>query len=249
MSDTTEQSNHLLRVLPDAAWHELRRVARPVAVRHGDVLMDEQRIAAVHFPLGAVVSLVTVLSDGAQVEAATIGREGMVGLPLFLGAGRSSLRAVVRVPGAVLRVSTDDFRPLLVDVDGPMSVVMQRYAQTLMTQLGQNAACGQAHTLRQRCARWLLVADDTTGGEPFSLTHEALAAALGVRRAGVSEVAAELAAQGCLRYRRGVVQVLDREGLRGVACECYGVVAEAVERMVRGGSRSVDGSDEVPSLE
>ncbi|MFT7841653.1 Crp/Fnr family transcriptional regulator [Saccharothrix sp. BKS2] len=180
----------------------------------------------VYFPLTGVASIVTELEHGQVVEVATVGDEGMVGLSVFLGAGPPTERCSVQIEGEALRVGSDRFRELAAVLDGALQGMLQRYAQAMFTQLARNAACNRSHHIRERCARWLLMSADRTHSAEFPLTQEFLAQMLAVRRASVSEVAAALAEDGCISYRRGVITITDRARLEANACECYRVIRD-----------------------
>jgi CRP-like cAMP-binding protein len=223
--------NRLLAALPAGTYDHVR--LEPVDLAKNDLLIEpDEPIRHVHFPLASVASLLIPMHDGSLVEAATVGNEGLVGLPVFLGAGSGSMRVVAQIPGPALRMTTEDFRALLVDADGPLTAIIQRYTQTLFTQLAQNVACNRLHTVEQRCARWILMIADRVPPGPFPLTQELLGQMLGVRRASVSEAAGRLAQHGALTYKRGVVRILDRAGLEQRSCECYGVIAAMLDRML-----------------
>ena len=214
---------------------ELRRMSEaldPVNL----VLKDElyrpgEPITHVYFLETAVASLVQDLADGKTIEAATVGREGIVGLPVFLGAASAAGRAVIQVPGEALRIKTTAFR-VEVDRGGSLQRLLQRYTQALFNQLSQSVACNRAHPAHQRCARWMLMTHDRVDGDRFPLTQEFLAQMLGVRRATVSELAGELQRQGIIEYERGSMHVLDRAGLEAASCECYGIVTAHMKRLL-----------------
>jgi CRP-like cAMP-binding protein len=227
--------NRVLAALPEPAYRACRRELEPVELGLREVLFEpDEPVRVVYFPLTAVVSLVTPLSDGSGVECATVGNDGLIGLAVFLGAPSLPLTAVAQVPGLALRMEAATFRRQLADVDGPLVEMLQRYTVTLATQLAQNVACNRRHSVEQRCARWLLMTADRTEGPRFPLTHESLAQMLGVRRASISEVAARLAQTGSVSYTRGMVSVLDRGRLEQATCECYGVLARVADSMLGG---------------
>lgn len=222
--------NLLLRALPEASRDALRPhvTLLDVAV-HGDLYAPEEHLDRVVFPLSGVVS-VTVPVDGSQGEVATVGYEGMVGLPVVFGTSIAKMHGFMQIGGTVAAVQSETFARLMED-DRELRGVALRYAQALFVQIGQSVVCNQRHTLRQRCARWLLMTQDRAGDE-FHLTHEFLATMLGVRRAGVTVVAGNLQRAGLIRYRRGCIAILNRGGLERVSCECYGVVRHTYERLI-----------------
>ena len=196
----------------------------------GQVLHEPgHAVAEVYFPLVGVVSVLADLGDDQVVETATIGREGMVGLSVYLGAGAPTERSLVQVPGRALRMTAEDLRPHLADVDGPLTAMLRRSAQALFTQTSRNAACNRVHTARRRAARWLLTTADRMDSPSFELTQHFLAQMLAVRRTSVSEVAQSLAEDGCITYTRGTITITDRPRLQAHACNCYEAIRRATD--------------------
>lgn len=226
--------NHVLAALPEPVYRACLRELIPQDLTSGQVLFaHDQPIETVYFPLGAVASLLTPMADGSQVESATVGREGIVGLPVFLRTFHSlPMNAVVQVPGPALCLDAPAFHRMMEDADGPLAALLHRYTQALFTQLSQNVACNRLHDVQQRCARWLLMTADRVDSDQFRLTHEFLAQMLGVRRASVTDVAGRLARSGALIYTRGLVTVLDREQLEQASCECYAVITQATRQLL-----------------
>jgi CRP-like cAMP-binding protein len=154
------------------------------------------------------------------VEVAMIGFEGMAGLSAFLGTTASPHRSFCQVPGQTLRLDTVTLRRFLAG-DGALHDLLHRYTQAVMAFLAQNIACNRLHSAEERTARWLAQTHDRVGTDSFQITQDFLAQMLGVRRAMVSESARTLQQAGLIRYSRGRITILDREGLHSAACECY----------------------------
>jgi len=225
--------NRLLDVLPAVEQRDLLRGLTVVALPIKRVLFEpEQAVNAVHFPLNGVVSLVTALEEGAIVEVATVGNEGVVGVPLVTG-GSLAVRAISQVPGKALRMEADSFLAHL-QRDGRFRHVVERYTQALFGQISQAAACNRLHSNEERLSRWLLMSHDRVGADSFPITHEFLAQMLGARRATVTLSAGLLQAAGIIRYHRGWVTIVDRAQLEAVSCECYAVIKSALDRAVDG---------------
>ncbi|MGY1604447.1 Crp/Fnr family transcriptional regulator [Geodermatophilus sp. SYSU D00815] len=222
MPDPT--TNLLLRGLP---WEELDRLTgllEPVSLDVKDTVYERgKRIDHLYFPLDGVLSLIATVEGEAAVEVATIGREGVSGLPVFLGATSSPHDCFCQIGGCLLRLATEDLRTFLAS-DGALHDVLHRYTQATMVQLAQNVACNRLHTTEQRCARWLLQTRDRVGADEFALTQEFLAQMLGVRRGTVSLTAGVLQQAGLIRYTRGRITVLDVERMHEAACDCYDIV-------------------------
>lgn len=193
-------------------------------LRPGDVLVEPgEPMSHVYFPQSGVVSLVALFEGGAAVEVGTVGWEGMAGIPVFLGVGSSPYRIMMQVEGDVRRMPAEEFERAVAEMPD-WDAAIANYVDAYLMQVSQTAACNRMHDLAQRAARWLLITHDRVASDTFALTHEFLAIMLGVRRAGVSEAAAELQRKGAIRYSRGRVTITDRSVLVKEACECYGVV-------------------------
>ena len=192
----------------------------------------------VYFPISGVVSLVNELANGRFVEIATVGSEGVVGLPVFFGVRTVPGRAFSQIAGTAVRMSAGAFRELA-HAEQALQDVLHLYAQALFNQVSWSVACLRQHAVKRRCARWLLMMHDRVDSDTFPLTQEFLGQMLSVRRAAVSEAASELQALGIIRYTRGVITVDDREKLEAQSCECYGVVRDDYERLL---GRPITGS-------
>ena len=193
--------------------------------------MPGEPVAAVHFPETGWASMLATLEDGDAAEVGVIGYEGMIGLPVLLGADRDDIEAMVQCPGTALRIEAAAFREELERAPAFRDLLL-RYALVHHGQTARIAACNGRHPTGQRLARWLLMAHDRAEGDNFPMTHEFLGMMLGVRRAGVTVAAGVLQRAGFIRYDRGRIEVTDRAGLEAATCECYGVVRRAYERLL-----------------
>ena len=204
------------------------------ALDHRQVLIEaNEPIRQVHFPVSGVVSLVIGTVNGATLEVAMVGNEGMVGLPILFGSETTPISAIVQVPGEALRMSAPAFRAEV----GTYSALIRHvhlHAGALLFQIAQSTACTHHHSVSQRCARWLLTAHDHVGDDELALTQETLAHMLGVRRASVSAAAAKMQELGLIRYRRGYVTIVDRAALEQASCECYRIVKAEYDRLLGG---------------
>jgi CRP-like cAMP-binding protein len=227
------EQNRLLRALSPEVRQQLLPVLELIVLSMRERLIEPNvPIPFVYFPLHGVVSLISTLEDGTQVEVATIGNEDLIGLSLVLYANIVPFTAFVQVPGEALRIEAEVFGRLLLEGSGVLSQLLYRYTQALFNQLAQHVVCNRLHRTAQRCARWLLLTHDRVGRDEFPLTHEFLALMLGVRRATVTEVAGRLQKAGLIRYRLGIIRVLDRAGLEAACCECYGVIKQEYDRLL-----------------
>jgi len=187
----------------------------------GQMLYDAgEAVKEVWFPLSGVVSLMTLLDDDRMVETAVIGREGLVGVTCGPQNGRAASRAIAQVEGISACCPSDVFAAAL-GKSASIRAALSRFTEGLFAQVQQTAACNAQHRLDERLARWLLTIHDRAGGDRFALTQADIAGMLGVRRATVSEVGAEMEDKGLIRRGRGWVEVLDRGALEGAACGCY----------------------------
>jgi CRP-like cAMP-binding protein len=230
-----KERNLLLSLLPEPAYSSLAPYLEPISVAARQVAWrPEARIHAVYFPRSAVFSVLTPLERHSPVESATVGYEGVVGAPVVLGVGSSHSLAVVQIDGEAARVEATRFREWFMEQDEQTQSIFLRYAYVLLEQTAQSVACNRKHSLEERCARWLLATRDRVAADEFSLTHEFLAAMLGVRRASVTVALGLLQQEGYLTYSRGRLRVLDPTGLEQTSCECYRVVRAEQERIMGG---------------
>ncbi len=225
-------SNRLLSALPGADYKRLEPHLETVHLGMKDVAFEaNQPIEYAYFPLTGIASMVTVMKGGKGVEVATVGNEGMIGLPLFLGVNTTPSRAFTQVPGDSIRIQADAFQRE-VRRQGGLARMLQVYTQALIVQISQGMACNGIHSIYQRTARWLLMTHDRVAAHKFPLSQEFIGAMLGVRRASVSEVASKLQKAGFIRYSRGIMEIVDRRGLEAASCECYEVIQYEFNRLL-----------------
>jgi CRP-like cAMP-binding protein len=235
MNDTTAAAvppeNRILRALPVAERNQLAGLLRPVSLPAKTVLFEPgQVIRAAHFPLDGVISLVTPLGEGAIVEVATIGSEGIVGVPLVAG-GSLAVRAISQVGGHALRMDADAFMAELDHLPGFRRLV-RGYVQALFGQISQAAACNRLHSNEERLSRWLLMSQDRVAKDTFPISYEFLGQMLGASRATLTLSAGQLQAAGLIRYQRGRLTIVDRKGLEAVSCDCYGIIKAVLAQVV-----------------
>ena len=226
------RQNWLLAALPDAEWERWSPHLEAVDMPLGKVLYESgSTMSHVYFPTTAIVSLLYVMEDGASAEIAVVGREGIVGVSLFMGGESTPSRAVVQSAGQGFRLNA---KLMLLEFNraGPVLHLLLRYTQALITQMAQTAVCNRHHSLDQQLCRWLLLSLDRLQSDDLVMTQELIANMLGVRREGVTEAAGRLQDAGLIRYRRGHITVLDRAGLESRTCECYTVVQKEYDRLL-----------------
>ena len=226
------RQNRVLGALSEREFKRLTPHLQLVPLERNDSAYEPNRaITHVYFPLNGIISVVTVMEDGTELEAATVGNEGCVGIPVFLGSNKSSTKAFCQVPGMSVRIKREHFCRQAASSE-EFRNILRRYTEALLVQLAQTAACNAVHRVEQRCARWLLQTHDRMRGDHFTLTQEFLGGMLGVRRAGVSEACSRLQEQQLIRYTRGVVEIIDREGLERASCECYRATQKEFDRLL-----------------
>ena len=225
------KDNELLAALPPLVLKRWQKSLEDVAMPLGEVLYEPGAVLShVYFPTTAIVSLLYVMEDGASAEIAVVGKEGLVGISLFMGGESTPSRAVVQSAGFGLRMKAANLKAELAR-SGPVMRLLLRYTQALITQMAQTAVCNRHHSLDQQLCRWLLLSLDRLSGHELIMTQELIANMLGVRREGVTEGALKLQKAGLIRYARGRISVLDRPGLERRSCECYAVVKKEYDRI------------------
>lgn len=231
--------NHLLASLHETEFKQLKSKLQPISLKLGEVLAESgDTMDYVYFPTTSIVSLLSLMENGATAEIGVIGNEGMVGVATFLGGNSMPNRAIIQSAGEAYRMKPadlltefekrEDFRRLLL-----------RFAQALMTQISQTAVCNRLHTLEQQLCRWLLLSHDRLDSDNLVMTHDLISNMLGVRREGVTIAARNLAKKRLIKNIRGTITVLDRHGLEIEVCECYQIVNTEYNRLLsRGMSRT-----------
>lgn len=231
-TSTDPRQNCLLAALPAPEYERWEPLLEWVDLPLGHVMYESgRRLSHVYFPTTAIVSLLYVMEDGASAEIAVVGKEGVVGISLFMGGGSTPSRAVVQSAGGGWRLRASAVKREF-EHAGPVMHLLLRYTQALITQMSQTAVCNRHHSLDQQLCRWLLLSLDRLEGSELVMTQELIANMLGVRREGVTEGALRLQKLGLIRYARGRITVLDRPGLEERTCECYAVVKREYDRLL-----------------
>ena len=226
------RKNDLLAALPREAWERWQPMLEEFEMPLGKVLYESGgTMSHVYFPTSAIVSLLYVMEDGASAEIAVVGKEGLVGVSLFMGGESTPSRAVVQSAGHSFRLRADLLKDEFARAGAVMHLLL-RYTQALITQMAQTAACNRHHSLDQQLCRWLLLSLDRLEGHDLVMTQELIANMLGVRRGGVTEAALKLQEAGLIRYARGRITVLDRTALEKLTCECYAVAKKEYQRLL-----------------
>ena len=224
MIDPYEVSNRLLGAFEPESRMRIAPHIEPVSLKLGDIVCEAGGfLEHVYFPMGAVLSLLTSLKNGTNVETANIGNEGAFGLFAAMYSRTSFNRCLVQLEGRLVRVPIE---VVLGEFERSEHVrnLLVSYSETLLSQVQQTVACNARHVIEQRLCRWLLMMHDRAGREEMSYTHEFLAQMLGADRKTVTLAAQAMQAAGLIGYRMGTIQITDRPGLEKAACECYAIV-------------------------
>ncbi len=232
MSILSTAQNHLIELLPRKARLGLLAICEPVELVMEEVL-SEVGIPTryVYFPTDGFISLVAPIKGKPVLEVGMIGREGMLGTHLALGVRAAPLHALVQGSGAAWRIGAVAFLREL-GHSSALQRAVNRYLYVMMVQLALAASCLRFHQIEPRLARWLLMTQDRAHSNTFHITHEFLAYMLGVRRVGVTAAAGALQRDGLIKYRRGEIEVLNRDGLEAAACSCYDADRESYGKML-----------------
>lgn len=226
------EHNRLLAALSKAELERLTARMELVTLRLGDVIYEpNQSLSHAYFPTTSIVSLQYVMATGSSAQAAEVGNEGMLGVPLILAGNTTPSSAVVQTAGYAYRFERSALKAEFNNA-GLLQRILLRYTQALMTQMFQTAACNRHHSVEQQLCRWLLSTVDRVPSGELLMTQELVANMLGVRRESITEAAGSLQNAGCIRYRRGHISVLDRQKISTRACECYDVVKKEFNRLM-----------------
>jgi CRP-like cAMP-binding protein len=224
--------NRLLNLVPSDEFAKLQPLLQRVELKTDQTLYKQHgAIESFYFPTKCVLSAVTVMLDGHAIEVATIGNEGVVGQPAFAAVMTSPLRVFAQIGGEAYRADVVSFNREASRLP-KLREILTKYHQVFMFQISQCVACNGLHVIVERCCRWLLMTHDRVDGDEMALTHEFLSFMLGVRRSSITEVLQSLQNQSLIRYGKGKITVLNRNGLEELTCECYQNVQAEYERML-----------------
>ena len=225
-----ECSNFLLSKLPDHEYQTLKAhfewIPTPL---HSIFYRRDDRIENVFFPLSGEHSILAIMQDGASVEVGTVGNEGFSTIEILTGSECALETVVCQIPGESLKMPRARFTEAI-ESQTTLRRLVYRYLQAYLAQVSQSVACNRLHTTEERFAKWMLMNHDRVAGDEIHITQEYLAAMLGVHRPSVSLIARNFQRLGLIKYSRGLVTILDREGIEEAACECYTVVKKQFER-------------------
>jgi CRP-like cAMP-binding protein len=224
--------NRILAALPSKDYRRLLPQLEFVEIGLGRPLYESGgHLQHVYFPVAGIVSLLYVTQGGNSAELAVVGREGMIGVSLFMGGETTPNRAVVQSACKAYRLSADVLKAHFAE-GGALQLILLKFTQALITQISQTAVCNLHHSVDQQLCRWLLLSLDRLPENKLQMTQELIANMLGVRRQGVTASAGKLEGAGLISYSRGLITVLNRPGLEKRACECYSVVKAETQRLL-----------------
>ncbi len=223
-----EFGNKLLASLSPKELGLLRPSLEPFEFEFESVLFEcGKPIEHLYFPCSGVVSLLATVNGHSTVEVGLIGNEGMAGVSAFLGAKLSPSKAIIQGSGNGFRITTDALR----SYGEPLHSSLLLYANYLMVQISQSAACYRYHPIEQRLARWLLMTGDRMESNEYRITQEFLSNMLGVRREGVNRAAGALQKKQLINFSRRNIVTIDRDGLEKTACKCYQTIRNEENRL------------------
>ncbi|MDZ7781450.1 MAG: Crp/Fnr family transcriptional regulator [Halioglobus sp.] len=226
------EQNHLLGELSPEVKERIYPFLELVPLPLGHVICESgDTMRYVYFPIDSIVSLLYVMENGESAEISVVGKEGIVGVSLFMGGESTPSRTVVQSAGYAYRLAGQRMKAEF-NRHGELLFLMLRYTQSLITQMAQTAVCNRHHNIDQQLCRWLLLSLDRLEGPHLVMTQELIANMLGVRREGVTEAAGKLQKLGVITYRRGKIEVMDRPRLEQLSCECYEVVKKETDRLM-----------------
>jgi CRP-like cAMP-binding protein len=233
LADRTKLScNRLLACLSEEEYRELAPHLYPVHLHRKEVVGERGQPATnVYFPCGGVLSVLAYMQNGAAVEVGTVGKEGFFGIELLVGGKQWTETTVCQVEGDSLRMSAQAFREAVAG-ETPLRNIAQRYLVVYLSLVSQSVACNRLHNIEERFARWVLMTHDRVDGDEFFLTQDFIADMLGVHRPSVSLVAGAFQQAGFIKYSRGYMSILNREGLEEASCECYEASASQFARLL-----------------
>ncbi len=225
--------NRLLAALPPDEVERLLPDFQQISFSLGDVVYEfSGQLDYVYFPTTAIISLLYTMENGSTAEMGLTGNDGVVGIALFMGGGTMPNRAVVQSAGGAIRMKAKALQAAFA-LGGEFQRLLLRYTQALITQISQTAVCNRLHSVEQQLCRWLLLSHDRVDTDELVMTQELIADMLGVRREGVTVAAGHLQDIGAISYVRGRIQVLNRQKLEDTACECYRVVKDEFDRLLK----------------
>jgi CRP-like cAMP-binding protein len=224
--------NQLLAALPEEDYKNLLPKLETISLPQGKSLHEPcGSLNYVYFLNNTLVSLLSFSEEGTVLDVATVGNEGVIGIPIFLETNVVLYQATVQIPGEAVRIRADLLKQEF-NRGGSLQKVLLRYTHALVNQIFQSAVCNRFHTVEERLCRWLLIAHDTAKSDTLQLTQEFLSQMLGTRRAGVTVAIGILQNAGLIRHNRGQITIIDKANLESASCECYGLIRSVFDHFL-----------------
>ncbi len=218
--------NQLLAALPIEEYRKLNSKLEQIPLIYGEGIYEVgEDIRYVYFPSSGIISLLASVGNSSTLEVGIVGKEGIVGIPVFLGVKTSNNRAIVQGAGAAMRMTVADFLAEC-EKSNSLTQILLRFTHSLLTQVSQSAVCYRFHPIEARLARWLLMTADRMGTDDFPVTQDFLSNMLGVRREAVNKAAVILQQKQLINYKRGNNSIINRTDLEKTACACYGIIKD-----------------------
>lgn len=225
--------NSLLAALPSEEYELIKPHLKLVELSLGDILFEPPDIIrSLYFPTTSIISFLTELPDGDSIEVGLVGYEGMAGVDVILGVNTASKVATVQHAGYALKIAALLLKEAF-NRGGKLQHYLLQYTHALMSQISASVLCNAHHKIEGRLARWILMYHTRVVTDEFLMTHEFMAHMLGIRRAGVSEVAKKLQDEGLIDYYRGQFRILNRPGLEDKACGCFTVIEDEFKSLYK----------------
>ncbi|GAB4541597.1 MAG: Crp/Fnr family transcriptional regulator [Pleurocapsa sp.] len=227
------QQNHLLAILSEETYQQVLPHLEIVYLPQGQILnLPNEVIEQLHFPIDCLLSITITMSNGTTVETGVVGNREVLGINALMGDRESTqTEYIVQIPGTAVKIKAGIMREIF-EQNQEFRNVMLRYTQAFIAQISQTTACNRLHLLEQRLARWLLEAQERIESNEIELTQEFISNMLGVRRPGVTLAAQKLQEQGCIRYSRNQILIVDLDKLKSYSCECFQVVRNEYDRLL-----------------
>jgi len=224
--------NGLLAALPGPSRERLLGKTQLVSLSVEDLLYHPgDPITAVYFPLTCVISMMTEMKNGATIEIATVGNEGVLGIAPYLGIDEAVALGITQVSGEARQMSVRDFKHAAKS-DQHFDTILRRYTHALLMQIARSGGCNSLHSIEERYTRWLLMMHDRMNVDVFAFTQEFLSRMLGVSRARVNMVTRSLEKAGRIKNSRNQITVLDWKGLEASSCDCYRFIKQEFARVL-----------------
>ena len=214
----------MLAGLSAAEYARIEPDLEPISLNFGDIIYEfKGPIEHIYFPDSGVLSMVGIAGNQNLIEVGLLGREGLVGLPLFLGVLNSANQVIVQGEGTARRMAAGPARTHFAR-GGAFHDSILLFTHELFLQVTQTINCNRHHEVEQRLSRWLLMMRDRAASNTLRLTQDFLSLMLGVRNQAISRAATRLQSEGAIKYSRGTLIIVNRSQLEHSACECYRMV-------------------------